>query len=168
MLSYRPSFARFELNAGSALAGVLPASFQAAALGSFLVATVAVLAFLAEAPKFNLVEALSMVPGFLMIALMMTTVATVVCALHVALVGVPLAWLLGDRLSTNAGLALAITCAVSSALVVCALYGIWPFGSDETPGITAMVFAYALPAGLLYRRAVLNARSFNPYADSAA
>ncbi len=168
MLSYRPSFARFELNAGSALAGVLPASLQAAGLGSCLVLTVAMIAVLADAPKFSVVEALSFVPGFLLVMFMMTTVATVFCALHVALVGVPLASLLGGRLHTPAGLALAITGAVSSALVACAVYGIWPFGSEETLAITGMVFAYALPAGLLYRRAVLNARSFNPFSESAA
>lgn len=164
-MPYRPSFPGFELNAGSAIAGVFPASFQAAMLTSFLVVSMTLVSGFTEVARYEMEDALYVIPGFVLLMLLVTTVATVFCALHIALVGVPLAWLLGQRLDTPAGLAISSVAALASALVVCAVFGAWPFGTAETWPFTALVAAYALPSGLLYRRAVLAARSFSPFAE---
>lgn len=164
-MAYRPSYAGFELNAGSAIAGVFPASFQAALLTSFLVVSVTLVSGFTEVTRYDMGDALYVIPGFILLMLLVTTVATVFCALHIALVGVPLAWLLGQKLDTHAGLAISSAAALASALVVSGFWGAWPFGTAGTWPFTALVAAYALPSAVLYRRAVLDARGFSPFAE---
>ena len=48
------------------------------------------------------------------------------------------------------------------------MFGGWPLFGEADWLFALMVFAYALPAGLLYRRAVLDARMLNPFVDPAA
>lgn len=167
-MGYRPSFAGFELNAGSAIAGVLPASFQAAAIGSGLtLAWLAIAAVIAEGladPLF----VLKIIPGVIVAGVIAIIIATVLCAFYIGLVGAPLAALLGQRLDTRFGLALAVLSAVITAIVALAAFGLWPLFDTPDWQFALLVFAYALPAGLLYRRAVLTARQFSPFAEARA
>jgi len=167
-VGYRPSFAGFELNAGSAIAGVLPASFQAAAIGSGLtLAWLAIAAVIAEGladPLF----VLKIIPGVIVAGVIAIIIATVLCAFYIGLVGAPLASLLGQRLDTRFGLALAVLSAVITAIVALAAFGLWPLFDTPDWQFALLVFAYALPAGLLYRRAVLTARQFSPFAQARA
>lgn len=167
-MGYRPSFAGFELNAGSAIAGVLPASFQAAAIGSGLtLAWLAIAAVIAEGladPLF----VLKIIPGVIVAGVIAIIIATVLCAFYIGLVGAPLAALLGQRLDTRFGLALAVLSAVITAIVALAAFGLWPLFDTPDWQFALLVFAYALPAGLLYRRAVLTARQFSPFAQARA
>jgi len=167
-VGYRPSFAGFELNAGSAIAGVLPASFQAAAIGSGLtLAWLAIAAVIAEGladPLF----VLKIIPGVIVAGVIAIIIATVLCAFYIGLVGAPLAALLGQRLDTRFGLALAVLSAVITAIVALAAFGLWPLFDTPDWQFALLVFAYALPAGLLYRRAVLTSRQFSPFARIAA
>ena len=167
-MGYRPSFAGFELNAGSAIAGVLPASFQAAAIGSGLtLAWLAIAAVIAEGladPLF----VLKMIPGVIVAGVIAIIIATVLCAFYIGLVGAPLAALLGQRLDSRFGLALAVLSAVITAIVALAAFGLWPLFDTPDWQFALLVFAYALPAGLLYRRAVLTARQFSPFAEARA
>ncbi len=167
-MGYRPSFAGFELNAGSAIAGVLPASFQAAAIGSGLtLAWLAIAAVIAEGladPLF----VLKIIPGVIVAGVIAIIIATVLCAFYIGLVGAPLAALLGQRLDSRFGLALAVLSAVITAIVALAAFGLWPLFDTPDWQFALLVFAYALPAGLLYRRAVLTARQFSPFAEARA
>jgi len=105
-VGYRPSFAGFELNAGSAIAGVLPASFQAAAIGSGLtLAWLAIAAVIAEGladPLF----VLKIIPGVIVAGVIAIIIATVLCAFYIGLVGAPLASLLGQGSTRGSGLLL--------------------------------------------------------------
>ena len=167
-MGYRPSFAGFELNAGSALEGVLPASFQAAVIGSgLLLAWLAVASVIADGLP-DPVFVLKLIPGVALAVMMAITISTVVCAFYIALVGAPLAALLGHRLESQFGLALAVLSAVITAMVALAAFGLWPLFDTPDWQFALLVFAYALPAGLLYRRAVLTARQFSPFAQARA
>lgn len=162
-MPYRPSLARFELDFVSPIAAVFPASAMAAAIGSVL--SLAVLALSSSItpgwPDLATVFAAGL--GTLFLLMLATIIASGFCAFYIVLIGVPLAWLLGRRLATPLGLALAVAGAVAGALMAAALFDAWPFGTDVGWPFTAMVTAYALPAGLLYRKAVLGARLFSPF-----
>ncbi|MDP5103783.1 MAG: hypothetical protein NWP98_07640 [Erythrobacter sp.] len=167
-MAYRPSFAGFELNVGSALGGLFPASFQAALIGSGLM----LVWFMGEAaivsgapdPAFLFVA----IPLLGLVAIFIITIATVTCALYIALVGVPLASLLGRRLETPTGLVVAGLAALLAGFGATAMFPARPPFSAPDWQYSAMVLAYALPAGLLYRRAVLTARQISPFAEPAA
>ena len=167
-MAYRPSHAGFDLNAGSAFAGVLPASFQAAVIGSGMtlawIAAAGVMADGLPSPVF----ALQMALGALAVAFIPIIIATVLCAIYIGVVGVPIAALLGARLNTPAGLAVAVGAALATGLAAMVVFGFRPLFGEVDWQFALMVFAYALPAGLLYRRAVLIARMLNPFADPAA
>jgi hypothetical protein len=167
-VGYRPSFAGFELNAGSAIAGVLPASFQAAAIGSGLtLAWLAIAAVIAEGLA-DPVFVLKLIPGVIVAGVIAIIIATVLCAFYIGLVGAPLAALLGHRLDSRLGLTVAVASAVITAIVALAAFGMWPLFDTPDWQFALLVFAYALPAGLLYRRAVLTARQFSPFAEARA
>jgi hypothetical protein len=167
-MAYRPSHAKFDLNAGSAFAGVLPASFQAAVIGSGLtLAWIAAAAVIADGLP-DPVIALQMALGLLAVAIIPIIIATVLCATYIGVVGVPIAALLGARLDTPTGLAVAVGAALATGLAAMVVFGFRPLLGEVDWQFALMVFAYALPAGLLYRRAVINARQLNPFADPFA
>ncbi len=150
------------------MAAVLPASFQAAVIGSGLVlAWLGIAAVIADGLP-DAVFVLQIIPGALLASVIAIIVATVLCAFYIALVGLPLAALLGHRLGSPLGLGVAVLSAVLTGIAVMGVFGVWPlFGSPDWL-FALLVFAYALPAGLLYRRAVLTARQFSPYRDTVA
>lgn len=162
-MPYRPSTAWFELNAGSALAGVLPASVQAAAVGS--VATLAI--FLSTAligEEFSLAElSLWMIPGLMFWLLITTTIGTLFCAFYIALIGIPVAFLMGPRLAGRIGLGVAIGLALVTGLVAGGILGPVPILSDSGWLFPVLATVYALPAGLFYRQAVLTSRALSPW-----
>lgn len=106
---------------------------------------------------------LAMVAGFAFFAVLAMIIATAFCAFYIGMIGVPLAWALGRRVGEPAGLAVAMAAALAGAVIVSAVFEAWPFGGEW--GVTAIAFTYALPAGLFYRRAVLDARSLSPFAE---
>ncbi|WP_285711386.1 hypothetical protein [Erythrobacter oryzae] len=162
-MPYRPSTAWFELNAGSALVGVLPASVQAAAVGS--VATLAV--FLSPAFPGALVSFADLtiwtIPWLIAFLLLTILVATPVCALTAALVGVPLASLLGRRLAGPLGLAAAVGIPLAMGLAVAGSLGAASVWGEDVWIFPVLTTAYALPGGLFYRRAVLTSRALSPW-----
>jgi hypothetical protein len=165
-VAYRSSFAGFELNAGSALAGVFPASVQAAVVGSVpTLIGFLVLGLLSEG--FSPSElSLWAIPGLLFLLLVITTIGTAFCAFYIAIVGVPVAWLLGRRLNTPLGLGVAVGLAALSGAALGSAFWVAPVFGDGGWLFALMVMAYALPAGLFYRQAVLSSRSLSPYAEA--
>jgi hypothetical protein len=165
-MPYRPSTAWFELNAGSAFAGVLPASVQAAAVGS---AVTLVLLFGAGfmGNHINLAEmSFWAVPALIVLLLLTILISTPVCVFGMAVVGVPVAFLLGFRLDGPLGLCLAIGIALAMGLAVSGGLGaasVWGKGAWI---YSVLVTAYALPGGLFYRRAVLTSRALSPWDEA--
>ena len=165
-MAYRPSVAGFELDAGSALGGVLPASFQAAVIGSgLLLAWVAIAAVIASGWP-DPVFVAKIIPGVVIAGMFAIIIATVLCAFYIGLVGVPLAALLGKRLGSPLGFAVAAASAFMTGVAANAIFGVWPLFDTPDWQFALLVFAYALPAGLLYRRSVLTARQFSRFAES--
>ena len=162
-MPYRPSTAWFELNAGSALVGVLPASVQAAAVGS--VATLAV--FLGASLYGELFSFADLsiwaIPGVAVWLLLTTLIGTLFCAFYIALVGVPVAFLLGRRLAGPLGLAVAVGLALATGLLAAGILGGSPVWGGDGWLIPVLATAYALPGGLFYRRAVLTSRALSPW-----
>jgi hypothetical protein len=167
-MAYRPSHAGFDLNAGSAMAGVLPASFQAAVIGSGLMAAWLLAESFIRDGLPDLAIIIAAILGLGLLAFFTIIIATVFCAVYIALIGVPLASLMGRRLATPLGLVVACLAALSAGTIASAAFGVWPLFDTPDWRFALLVFAYALPAGLLYRRAVINARMLSPFAEPAA
>jgi hypothetical protein len=164
-VAYRPSLAGFERDAGSALAGIVPASLQAAAIGTTVSLILVLAAALIKAGLSFDVQWLWMAPVAIVAALTMMAIGTVFSALVIALIGVPVAWTLGNRLGSPLGLALAAGAAMVAGGVLGSAFWTSPLFGDDGPLFALMILGYALPAGLLYRRAVLDARRFNLFAE---
>ncbi|MFM7404090.1 MAG: hypothetical protein ACKO1N_08370 [Erythrobacter sp.] len=164
-MPYRPRTACFELNAGSALAAVLPASVQAATLGSPAALAVFFGLFFTR-DQFHLTDvSVWAIPALVVLMLLMTLIGAFICALYIALVGVPVAFLLGRRLDGPIGLSVAVGIALATGLasaIGLATNSLWEENAWIFP---ALVTVYALPGGLFYRREVLAARSFSPFAE---
>jgi hypothetical protein len=165
---YRPSLAGFERDAGSALVGVVPASLQAAAVGTTLSLMLLLAAVLIEEGLSFEVQSLWAIPGIVFAGLVMMSIGTVFSALIIALIGVPVAWALGSRLASPLGLAVAAGAALVTGGVLGSAFWRAPVFEDDGPLLGLMILAYALPAGLFYRRAVLAARTFSPFAEPSA
>lgn len=149
----------------------MPASLQASAVGTTLSLILLLAAGLIEAVEEGLsfdVQSLWMMPIAIFAALMMMAIGTVFCAFITALVGAPVAWALGGRLGSQFGLALAAGAALVIGGVLGSAFWSSPLFGDDGPLFALMILAYALPAGLFYRRAVLSARSLSLFAEPPA
>lgn len=149
----------------------MPASLQASAVGTTLSLILLLAAGLIEAVEEGLsfdVQSLWMMPVAIFAALMMMAIGTVFCAFIIALVGAPVAWALGGRLGSQFGLALAAGAALVIGGVLGSAFWSSPLFGDDGPLFALMILAYALPAGLFYRRAVLSARSLSLFAEPPA
>lgn len=111
---------------------------------------------------------LKLIPGVGLAAITTIIIATVFCAFYISLVGLPLAALLGHRLDSLFGLSVAVLASVLAAIAVTGAFGVWPMFGTPDWQFAVLVAGYALPAGLLYRRAVIGARQINPFAEIPA
>lgn len=147
------------------MAGVFPASVQAAAVGS-VTSVIGLLAYGLMSEDL-LPDNLSLwsIPGLALLTLVIATMSTVFCAFYIALVGVPVAWLLGRRLDSPLGLAAAVGVALLMGAGTSRLFWSAPVFEQDWWIFTLMVMAHALPAGLFYRRAVIDARSLSLFAE---
>ena len=165
-MPYRPSTARFDLNAGSALAGVLPASVQAAAVGSAVTLVGFIGAGLADDLFFLGDLTVWAIPGLAFWLLLTTLIGTLFCAFYIALVGVPVAFLMGHRLAGPLGLGVAVLLALATGLAAAGVLGASPVWGGDGWLFPVLATAYALPGGLFYRRAVLNSRALSPWDEA--
>lgn len=164
---YRSSFAGFELNAGSALAGIFPASAKAAALGSAAVLAAIFVSGVTNGDWPDLIDLPLGMIGLGAALIFMTIISTVFCAFYVALIGAPLAWLMGPRLGSATGLIVAIIAALSAGFIALAAVGAWPFADGILAWqVVTMTVVYALPAGIFYRRDVLSARTLSRWSTA--
>ncbi len=105
------------------------------------------------------------IPWLGFVVLMTTAIGTMICAFYIAVVGVPVAWLFGRKLATRVGLFVAIGTALVAGAGAGGIIGVRSLSNELEWLFALLVFAYALPAGLFYRRAVLDARSLSPFAE---
>jgi hypothetical protein len=166
-MPYRPSYARFELDAGSAISGVLPASVVASGVGTLITALVVLPSTRSDIEYSGLGHSLSGVFGLSILAIFMMVVGTLYCAFYIGIVGLPIAALMGRNLERPQGLAAAFGAAFAGALLVTGVFGFWPFGPAESWPFGTLVLTYSLPAGVTYRRSVLSARRLSAFADLA-
>jgi hypothetical protein len=105
------------------------------------------------------------IPGIVFAGLMMMSIGTVFSALLVAFIGVPVAWALGSKLGSPLGLAVAAGAALLAGSALTIAFWTSPIFGEDGWLFTLMVMAYALPAGLFYRREVLTARALSLFAE---
>ena len=149
----------------------MPASLQASAVGTTLSLILLLAAGLIEAVEEGLsfdVQSLWMMSVVIFAVLTMMAIGTVFSAMVIALVGAPVAWALSGRLGSPLGLALATGAALVTGGVLGSSFWSSPLFGDDGPLFGLMILAYALPAGLYYRRAVLSARSLSLFAEPPA
>ncbi|MCK0127292.1 hypothetical protein [Erythrobacter sp. F6033] len=162
-MSYRPDHAGFELNAGSAVSAVLPASGLAAAIGSTCAFAGVFFGELSSSLDFTADSLLGLLFGFLVFVGLGTIVGTFFCAFYIALVGMPIAALLGPRIETPAAAVISVLAAIATSYVAASLlagdFEHWE--PRDKWGLIGFALAYAIPAGLLYRKAVISARHFS-------
>lgn len=102
---------------------------------------------------------LGLLMGLLVIVMVGTMAGMVVCALYIAVIGFPLAVLMRRQIATRYALVAALLVAATAALGSAYLFlqPIWA-KELETWLVTGMALAYALPAGVAYRQAIITER----------
>ncbi|WP_086617131.1 hypothetical protein [Erythrobacter tepidarius] len=105
------------------------------------------------------VQSLVMVPLVIFAVLMMMAIGTLVSAVLVAAIGVPVAWALGSRRDTPAGLAPAggRRCRREDSAEL--LFRGAPLFRDDGPFLALTILAYAPPASLLPSRGAVRVQS---------
>jgi len=157
--SYQSGSAAFELHFGSALKAILPGAFQGAVIGTLIVAGYSMFASLGEILGFGASEIVGTVMIFCFIMMIGTMAGMIVCAIYIAVIGLPIALLMRRRIATPAMLILTVI--VSTLVGLAAGWGIiapiWGVTDDRWLMI-GMALCYAIPAGVAYRRAIITER----------
>ena len=157
--SYRAGTAGFDLNAGSAIKAILPGAFQAAFVGSLFVAAYFSIAHFADLNGFTMSDALGVLMGVCFIVMIATFGGTVMCALYITLIGLPLALLMRRHIVRPATLWISVAVAAATGSVLAGWFISQYPGSPQTNALTLMaVIGYAIPAGYFYRRAIITER----------
>lgn len=157
--SYRAGTASFELHFGSALKAILPGAFQGSVIGSLLVASYAIVQFATSGELSGLSGLLGLLMLFLAIVMAATMAGMIVCSIYIGVIGFPLALLLRRRIATRGALVLALLVASAAALVSSYLF-LQPLWAQEFEAwlLTGLALAYAIPAGIAYRQAIITER----------
>jgi hypothetical protein len=164
--SYRAGSASFDLNAGSALKAILPGAFQGAVVGSLLVTSWYIgQAFFIEL-AFDLTNILSAIMAFCFAMLVATAAGTVLCALAITVVGLPLALVMRRHIARPAMLGLSVAVSLLAGLAVTQMLTASILVSPGDEALIALaVLAYAIPAGVFYRRAIITERLLSFWGD---
>jgi hypothetical protein len=164
--SYRAGSASFDLNAGSALKAILPGAFQGAVVGSLAVAMYFQITFFAGEGSFALSDLAGALMAFCFTMMVATLAGTIICCIYIALIGFPLALVMHRRIASPVMLWLSVAVATLAGLATAYL------SSDSliiSPGDEALIaltaLAYAIPAGVFYRRAIITERLLSFWGD---
>ena len=165
--SDRAGTASFELHVGSALKAILPGAFQGSVVGSLLVATYAVVQFAASGERAGLSGFLELLMIFVAIVIGATMAGMIVCSLYIGVIGLPLALILRRRIASRGALVLSLVVSVAVALVSSHLL-LEPVWAPEFEAwlLTAVTLAYAVPAGIAYRQAIITERLMSFWSTS--
>ncbi|QDH33012.1 hypothetical protein [Porphyrobacter sp. YT40] len=158
-MAYRGGFGRPASLLGATAGAIVPASIMAGLIGTVcvtvpFVAMLLVDGFLSPLSLESLINAL-MLSG-MMIAIG-SFAGTFVVGWFLAIFGLPVALLMGERIRTSAGLLISVTTAAAAALI--ALRWMWGTTAASPKAIweddALIVFAFVLPAAWFYRRQVI-------------
>lgn len=138
---------------------ILPGAFQGSVIGSLLVAVYFTYAHAADGGGFSLTEGVGVVMLFCFVMMVATMAGMIVCAIYIAVVGLPLALLMRRRIATQAMLIVTLLVAITTGLASSHLLlgPIWA-GEFSPLVVTALTLSYAIPAALAYRRAIITER----------
>ncbi|MEM7781585.1 MAG: hypothetical protein AAF697_14450 [Pseudomonadota bacterium] len=139
-MSYRASFAP-----SAEARAIISASIKAGATGAAIVTVVFALGVL-FGPSGQGPNIIALVTLSLVIGLIFGTLATAFC---LTTIGWPLAILVRDRISTREGAVFAMICALAAIAGIALL---------ASPLVSLVAFAYAVPAALFYRSAIIQER----------
>lgn len=164
---YRPGHAAIDLNAGSALSAIIPSAALAAAIGSFLAWAYLAIFELISVFALGFEGVVAFALSLLLFLTIGTLVGTALCAFYIGLIGAPIAMLLGPRIDRGYSIIVSIIAAmVTSNLAGTLMAGDFlSWEASEKWHFVALLLAYSIPAGLLYRRSVIAARNFSRWAD---
>jgi hypothetical protein len=164
--SYRSGTAAFELHFGSAFKAILPGAFQGAVVGSLMVATYSTVIYASDGLAVSFSGIAGVMMMFCFIMLVGTLAGMIVCAVQIGLVGLPLALVMRRRIATPAMLAVTLVAATLAGLAASRLLLTEFWGmQDQEALMVAMALAYAIPAGLAYRRAIITERMLGFWSD---
>ncbi|MEM7687824.1 MAG: hypothetical protein AAF291_02285 [Pseudomonadota bacterium] len=138
---------------------ILPGAFQGAVIGSLVVAAYFTINGAVKASEISGPDLVSGVMLFCFVLMIGTLAGMIVCAVYIAVVGLPLALLMRRRIATQAMLIVTVLVALAMGLatswfVMTPLWG----ASEDAWLVTVMVLCYAVPTGLAYRRAIITER----------
>lgn len=154
--SARSGAASFDLIVGSALKAILPGAFQGAVIGAIAYAAYFTMVYAAG------LELVSAVMLFCFAVLAGTMAGTVLCAVYLTLVGLPLALVMRRRIGTWAMLAVSLAAAcVFAALASRMIVAQAQLVGAEAIATYAAALAFTVPAAVTYRRAIMVERLLN-------
>tara|TARA_B100000749_G_C18353085_1_gene434144 strand:- start:219 stop:737 length:519 start_codon:yes stop_codon:yes gene_type:complete len=159
-MTYRPSFESSSFGTGRLLSAVFPAGICAALSGMVLAFLIGVI-FFSEAcieyldSPLDFFAALFVIPISLGLFLILATFS---CAFYIFVFGLPVAWILGDRIHEPVSWFIILPITLLSTIQAC----FWSLGlkysnfpndpSELDLLVIAMAFGFALPAAYFYRR----------------
>lgn len=165
---YRAGPASFELHFGSALKAILPGAFQGSVVGSLLVAAYFAFTYITDGGGLGASDIIGMIMMFCFVMMIGTLAGMVVCAMYIALVGLPLALLMRRRIATTAMLIVTLLVATICGVLI-SQFALVPFVGveDQEPLLTVLALAYALPAGVAYRQSIITERMLSFWSTDA-
>ncbi|MEP0188970.1 MAG: hypothetical protein ABJP70_05180 [Erythrobacter sp.] len=160
-MPYRSTFGAFDHAAASTISAVLPASIKAGLTGSICVVAYLIVAFVAEQAE----PTLTFIAGVLFLvafALFVgTMIGAILCAFSIALLGLPLALMLGRKIEKQFSLGLAIFASLVVAIVVSYFFNFTSATVARQIEFYEIVtiLCYAIPAGYFYREDIILVRA---------
>ena len=167
--TYRSGTAGFDYHVGSAFKAILPGAFQGSVVGSVGVALYTVYNLAVSGEYSGASDFLSALMTFLAVGIGATMLGMVICSIFIALIGFPLAVLLKRRIATRGALILATLVAGVVALVLSVPLtdAVWAKGTDAWL-LPVAALAYAIPAAIAYRRAIITERMLSFWSANEA
>ena len=159
-MTYRPSFESSSFGTGRLLSAIFPAGICGALSGMVFALLIGLIFFGGDYIRyldspFQFLAALLAIPISFGLFLILTTC---VCAFYIFVFGLPVAWLLGDRIRNPASWFIILPITLLSTIQACYWslglnYSTFPNDPSELDLLViAIAFGFALPAAYFYRR----------------
>ena len=154
-MPYRPSFDLLGEKPVSLVTAVVPASIGSAFIGTTCLGAYFLAASLPNW-SWEPVDALGFLLGGGIALLLATAAATFITGWYLLFFGLPIAFLLGERIRHGGALAISMLVALAAAFFAVDWIWGWSRPLEDSPwGPLFTVLCFALPAGFLYRRSII-------------
>ncbi|MBI1402345.1 MAG: hypothetical protein GC147_03925 [Porphyrobacter sp.] len=165
-MAYRGGFGRPQSRIAATASAIVPASIISGLIGTACVTVIfmAAAALSGEFGSASLETLIGMLVFTGTLIAMGSIGGTFVVAFYLAIFGLPVALLLGERIRTPAGLLVSAATAVAAGMLAIRWMWGFTFPSDEPlwQHESLIVFAFVLPAAWFYRRQVIAMRDELP------